>query len=502
MIPGRHLFTALCGLWLTLGAPSLTRGQVAPPPRRVTTSSSSLAGPSLMRGQVAPLRLEEVLAGVTNQYPPLLAALIERDVASGRLQSSRAPFDFNVFAKIFSNPTGFYDSSTVDAGFEQFTGWWGSTIFGGYRLTRGGTLPDYDKDRTQSAGEPRIGFRLPLLRDGAIDRRRAAVLKARLDQELADPFIQRQHLDFIRAASVGYYAWLAAGQRLRLAEDLQRIANDRGAALTNQVNSGLIARIALKDNERLIVSRGLAVVQARRRFEAAAIALSLFHRDTGDSPLVAGRERLPAEFPAAPPPNLAELANDIELAISARPEPRRLKLAMDKLAVDLRLAKNQLLPQLDAGVTISQDFGRKLYKDKSDVDTQLGLEFRLPLQRSEAKGRVNELNGQLEQLTKEERFARDRIAAEVRDAASALGAAHEQIQQARLNASLAAELQAAEAERLRRGATDLLALQLREQAAFDARVLEVDALAEYFRALADFRAAIARDGRRPANPRP
>ena len=39
------------------------------------------------------------------------------------------------------------------------------------------------------------------------------------------------------------------------------------------------------------------------------------------------------------------------------------------------------------------------------------------------------------------------------------------------------------------------------QAAFDACVLEVDALAEYFRALADFRAALARDGRRPATTR-
>ena len=76
--------------------------------------------------QPPPLRLEEVLAGVTNQYPPLLAVLIERDVASGRLQSARAPFDFSVFTRIFSNPSGYYDSSTVDAGFEQFRQVFGS----------------------------------------------------------------------------------------------------------------------------------------------------------------------------------------------------------------------------------------------------------------------------------------------------------------------------------------------------------------------------------------
>jgi hypothetical protein len=64
------------------------------------------------------------------------------------------------------------------------------------------------------------------------------------------------------------------------------------------------------------------------------------------------------------------------------------------------------------------------------------------------------------------------------------------------------ELQMAEAERLRRGATDLLALQLREQAAFDARVGEVEALAEYFRAQADYQAATAQAGRRPVSGQP
>ncbi len=448
------------------------------------------------RAAAQPLLLGEVLASVTNQYPPLLAALIERDVAAGRLRSANAPFDFNLFAKTFSSPGGFYDSTTVDTSFEQFTGWWGSTVFGGYRLTRGGTLPDYDKDRTQGAGEPWLGFKVPLLRDGSIDRRRAAVLKARLDQELANPFIQRQHLDFIRAATVGYYAWLGAGQRLELAETLLRVANDRAGALTNQVNAGLLPRITLKDNERLIVARQLAITQARRRFEAAALALSLFHRDGGEAPLLAGRDRLPAAFPTTSALEPTRIEADLKLAELARPELRRIQLTADKLGVDLRLARNQLLPQLDASATLSQDIGQRLYKDKGEFEARFGVEFRVPLQRSEAKGRVAEVSAQLEQLLNEERFARDRIRAEVRDAASALMAAHEQIQQARLNATLAAELQAAEAERLRRGAADLLAVQIREQAAFDAQVSEVDALTEYFRAFADYQAATGQAGRR------
>ena len=439
------------------------------------------------------LQLGEVLASVTNQYPPLLAALIERDIAAGRLKSAQGTFDFNVFARLFGTPAGYYESGTVDTGFEQFTGIWGSTVFGGYRLTRGDVLPDYYNNRTEGGGEIRLGLRVPLLRDGAIDRRRAAVLKARLDKELADPFIRRQQLDFIRAGTVAYYNWQAAGERLRVIEGLFRIANERTSALTNQVGSGLLPRIVLTDNQRLVVARHIGVVQARRRFEAAALALSLFFRAPDDEPVVAQRDQLPLEFPAVTASIEPQLEVALELAVQSRPEIVRLELATKKLEVDRRLAKNQLRPNLDAGAMASQDFGEKIYPDKAEFELQAGLELRFPLQRNEAKGRLSEIEGQLEQVANEQRIAQDRIRNETRDAYSALMAAHEQTQQASLNVQLARELQAGEEERFRRGASDLLALQLREQALFDAEILVVDTLAEYFRALADYRAATAAD---------
>jgi outer membrane protein TolC len=69
---------------------------------------------------------------------------------------------------------------------------------------------------------------------------------------------------------------------------------------------------------------------------------------------------------------------------------------------------------------------------------------------------------------------------------------------------LSQELLAAEESRFQLGATDLLALQLREQAAVDARNLDVDAVTEAFRALADYRAATAVDlsGFRAVDPTP
>jgi outer membrane protein TolC len=59
------------------------------------------------------------------------------------------------------------------------------------------------------------------------------------------------------------------------------------------------------------------------------------------------------------------------------------------------------------------------------------------------------------------------------------------------NVELSEQLEAGERERFEKGASDLLALQIREQAAFDARLMEVDAKADFLRAVADYEASTA-----------
>jgi outer membrane protein TolC len=292
---------------------------------------------------------------------------------------------------------------------------------------------------------------------------------------------------------VAYFNWVANGQRYRIASNLLQVARSRAVALTNQVRSGLIPKIALTDNERLVVAREITLVQSRRRFEAASITLSLFYRGPELSPITPGLDCLPPAFPDVPALSEQAVGPAIELALMRRPELRRIRLNREKLEVDRRLARNQMLPNLNAGVNISQDFGKDIYYDLAVPNLKAGLEFKMPLQRSEAKGRLAEVDGLLEQVSTDERFARDRIRTEIQDAFSAYLAAFDQTRQTRLNVELAEDLLAAEEDRFRLGATDLLTIQLREQAAVDARNLDVDASADVFRSLADYRAATAAD---------
>ena len=437
-----------------------------------------------------PLALSEVTQSVANLYPPLLGALIERDIAAGHLQSAQGTFDFNWFAKALGTPAGFYDSRTVETGFEKFTGLWGSTLFGGYRLTDGDELPDYyRKDRTQSGGELQLGIEVPLLRNGRIDKRRAAVMKARYDAELAEPRIQRQQVDFMRTATSAYFRWLAAGTKLRLARTQLNLARNRVDVLSAQVDKGLIKKLVITDNRRLVVDREIQATRTRRSFEAAALALSLFHRDETMAPLITGLDRLPETFPEAPAPAKLNLESGLRLAMELRPELKQLAIELAKAGIDIEQARNEMSPFLDASVFGEQNFGAEIYDDIDDFELKAQLELRMPLERREARGERRVATSKQRQLLWDAQFARERIATEVRNAHSALIAAHEQIHMADINVALAQELESAEKAMFTQGASDFLAVQLRERATFDAQIKRVEAIETFFISMAAYQAA-------------
>ncbi len=432
------------------------------------------------------LTLSDLVDGVYAQYPPYLAALIERDVAQGKLRSARGIFDFQTFVDIFDNTQGFYEATTVEAGFEQFTGIWGSTIYGGYRYTEG-FLPDYYYERrTEAGGEPEVGIKLPLMQNRAIDERRATLLKAKLENEQADPKIRKQQLDFTKAAMFAYYNWFAEVRKLAATEEMLRIAQDRREAVKTQIEKGMVAPVIEVENDQMVISRELSLLKAQRAFEAGSIALSLFHRNEYSEPIIPSRALAPERLPEPFPLRADITTGAIAFALDHRPELAYLEIELQKLGVDARLFRNKALPKLDTFVGASQGIGAHRYKDTGDFELKTGLQFRLPLQRNEARGKQEENAAKIEQTQNEYRFVIDRISAEIHNAFSAVTLALDQVERARKNTGLALKLQKVEQDRFELGATDLLGLMIREQAAFQARLDEIESLNQYYKAISDF----------------
>jgi outer membrane protein TolC len=119
------------------------------------------------------------------------------------------------------------------------------------------------------------------------------------------------------------------------------------------------------------------------------------------------------------------------------------------------------------------------------------LSFQLPVQRRAATGKRDAAVAKLNQLTLRERFARDQVATEIRDAAAAVRAAHDRSSLAQSEVEVALELASAERDRFDLGDSNLFTVNLREQAAVDAELRRVAASLDYQRALALYEQATA-----------
>ncbi len=471
-----------------------------PPPAQAALPAVPTSSPEAKPNEkpTGPLTLDRVLSSVDTHFPLLLAVQQERVIADGQALTAEGQFDTTLRSRGFQQ-AGTFPSSRFDIGVEQPTAINGINLFSGYRVGVG-DFPVYYGDRqTADGGELRAGVSVPLLRDAAIDRRRAAARQAAIARSLAEPQVQRARIDHFLAAARSYWTWVAAAEQVVVAQDLLRIATVRQEGLEELTRAGQGQEFVEIDNRRLVAERKGAVATAERAYQAAALDLSQYLRDTNGDPQVPPPESAPTFQTERTDdvPSAAELPALVETAGGLRPELLRLALQKERLAVDIKLAENQTLPGLNLTLAGAQDVGNgKRTTGSSALDRsnlEAGVQLEVPLQRRDPQGRLLTARGQMSQLVFQEEFARNRIQIEIQDALSNLDRVRVRIEQAREEQQVAERVVDLERTRQKKGGTDLLVLNLRELQAATARARVVDAVAEFRRARAALRAALGQD---------
>lgn len=439
------------------------------------------------------LRLPQVVDSVYLSFPMLRNALYGRNIANGANLAAQGAFDLKLNADLTNQPLGFYQTYRNGFDIQQPVLQNGGEVIAGYRTGRGYFEPWYGGRETNDGGEFKLGLAIPLLQNRAIDRRRAELWITQVGQSRVEPEIKTQLLSFIRESSVAYWEWVAAGQGLRVARQLQALAIDRDRQIRTTVEQGDRPESDVVDNQRLIVARQVKLIEAEQKLQSAAAKLSLYMRDASGNPFIPPDSMLPAKFPVPMLVSPEVLQADIAFATSRRPELLALDYDRQQLNIELCKAQNELLPTLGAHVLGTKDVGgpTSSNNNKGPFQGEAGLEFSVPLQRRNANGKIMMVEGKLAQNLAKRQFTADKISIEVRTAVIALENAYRAISQASEAVRLNEEMQRFETIRLTEGASDLLRLNLREQATFDARVAELLALLGYFVAEADYKAATA-----------
>jgi outer membrane protein TolC len=308
-------------------------------------------------------------------------------------------------------------------------------------------------------------------------------------------------ISFVQEATYAYWEWVAAGRDYRITHRLLLLAEDRTDRIRQQVDAGLIDPPELTDNLRLVAERKAKLATASQKFQEKAVKLSLYLRDAAGDPIVPQPDQL-NDFPDPELVNKEQLESDTHIALVSRPELKVLDLTRREYEVDFAEAHNDLRPQIDGVLSGSQDVGEPTSskQDKSQFEAEAAIFVDVPLQRRKGQGKMQAAQGKLAQLAAKRRLVEDKIVVSVQSAYIARIAAYEQVLQTKEAVRLAEELAVRERRNFDAGASDLLKVTLREQYAVESAYKEVEALLTYYRAQADYRAAMAQDvGAAPAS---
>lgn len=436
------------------------------------------------------LELDAVLASVDAHHPVLVSANARIRGARGERLAARGGFDPKLAAKGQLNPEGFYDVSALDTKLAQPTPLWGTELYAGYRIGRG-SVASYDDRKTLDGGELKGGLRVPILQDGWIDERRASLRTADLGVREAEAIRDAEALGLAVTAADAYWVWVAAGEAYGVVVQLVRLAERRGAQIDEMVGAGAAPQIYRAENLRSLLKRRAKLVESERKLQKTGIKLSLFSRSSEGEPAVPGLSALPPRVPTARRLPAEALEDGVRRALEARPELAALEAKVSALRVESELADNRVLPRVDVELAVAKDLGTdsdsKNLESLDPLSVKAGLVVELPLLLRKGRGKAEKARAKLLDTRAKLDFTRDKVTAEVRDLWSALTASARRAEVARQAAEVAEAVAAGERARLVAGATSPFVVNLREQAAADARLEEIDARARLQVALVAWR---------------
>jgi len=440
----------------------------------------------------ASLTEANVLVSVEAHYPLIEAAAANIRKARAEYLAAKGKFDPTIRSQLISAPHGPFNYNYSNTELIVPIPDSGNNFFTGYRVGRG-DFPVYYQDRkTFNDGEMRAGVEFPLLRDKDIDSRRAHIQQNKIKTIINEEELKLVKLQAKQAASVTYWDWYVEGKKLRLQHHLLELAQVRQTALDQSVKAGDIANIEAVDNQRIIIQRKNAVAAQTVAFQKAALILSLFYRDNTGNPILSGLDAIPGSLNKTVPTGnkLFNTNANSDFLIDQHPAIKRLDEQRNLSYVDLKTAKNKLLPMLNNRVFLAQDFGNSNNAPVNRTTVNYEIVFEIPLFQREAKGEIAAAKNLLSRINEEQRLQHDNLAMLLRDALNQIQA-QQTIVKASLNEiNLAAQVENAENIRFQHGDSNLFLLNQREVATLEANISYLDSIGNYNKALANLRYAM------------
>ena len=435
----------------------------------------------------------EIIASANKNYPQILSYYEKVSAAEGTALGSLGFFDIKLKQNYSDKSRGFYDGKTIDTLLEKELGFMGAKVYGGYRKSFGksfGSFADYEgNSQTNDGGEYRAGAKFSLLKDSSIDQNRLGVILANLG--VAESQIQLETIkkEIERDATKAYWKWISSAKVFHIYHDLYQLSLKRQTQLEEKLKKGDVAQIIVAENKKNILRRKTALAKAHQDFENSAIYLSLFWRSENGAPIVPKPNQVPEIHFSLHEIENSQNARDLETALSNRPELRILKIQKEQNSSQLKYAQNLFKPQLDVDFGASKDLGNGP-TSRSQANNYVGLDFSIPLQQREARGKTSEYESKLKSLKYEQQLLEEKIKAELEQIKIQISSIIEMHQNLSQEANLADLLENSEREKFKHGASNFFLVNLREQDTAASKSAVIEMYEKYQSTLADYKMAV------------
>ena len=480
------------------------------PGTAVAEPHAAASSPSAESVRTAPLTIEEVLARIELTHPLLRATGLERAQARAKILKSLGAWEpkfkneteadryltwnlTNVSGVPNTEVAG-YNDTMLKIGHP-----WGFEIFGGIRngfgthaTLNGSGGPILRSPETGPVAFPTdmqlfypqqmaiVGGAFNLLRGFMVNEAYAEFQQAELAGPQAEVKVAQKRQDLYLAGAIQYWDWQVAVKQADVVKRMLAVAEERYGMVEGRSKAGAVAPIDVVEAREEVQRRREAAIAAQRKVEYEQYKLALFLWENGQ-PVTPRPEWAPEFQGETPLPSEEDVAAFKVEATEDRPEVRDLYIEARLNNIELKLAKNNLLPKLQVeggpavgGIYWIGGFGYRV-----------GTLFSMPLFNRAARGQVRHAEAEQERLAWKIAYAERQVSIDVDNWLSAMVRARDRVKAATDSLRYAKTLEEGERARFNMGATSVLFVNLRERNV-------VNTAYELYRAQADY--AVSRGG--------
>ncbi len=341
-----------------------------------------------LSGQNKTLSLEQLL-DITRAYHPIAQqAKLSVDMADANLQSARGSFDPAFYVrneqKTFDGKN-YYSYANPEL---KIPTWYGIDVKAGFENNLGERLEPI----TTFGKSSYLGVSVPLLKGALMDKRRNAVLQAKLLVKMTSQDQLLTYNNLLYEAAESYWTWVSSFQKLQILSNTLKINQERFQLVKNAFIHGERAAIDTTEALSQLQFMEAAQSQAWLDFQKQRFELSNFLWKDDQQPYELDEAVVPdsswnkVDINQYPLPSL-----DITLATAMKAHPKLnvFNIKQDALVLEKKLKMQSLLPTFDVnynflskGYASSGMFKQPLFQNNYKYGFQIGM----PLFLREARG--------------------------------------------------------------------------------------------------------------------